>query len=387
MVTRNISSQTPTMGLELTDGLFINEVARDKPAIALLARKLADQAKASADYARDAKDLSAAVVDGEVRLVTQVAYGMPKTAFKLRPVAHQQMSDITGIPQRYYDRMKAEAPDLLVENLNRWLGESDKTHLVRTYDDTVRAVMSNRYRPIDNVLVFKKSYETAKGLGADVIRVQLSESRFYEALVRPDWAEQIETKGGYTTLKDAETISPLITITNSEVGRGGLSVSLGAYWTMCRNHMVWEECFSKIHMGSPIPVTDGSFDFRSDETRELQLQEILSTVADAVRLAFNREKFDAMVAQIRGATELEIKEPTKSLEQLSKLGLVSDDELEAMLNEFAAPTANVQSPTVYGLMNAITFVAQSRPVDRGMELEKLAGQIVREPELVMVRRK
>lgn len=70
---------------------------------------------------------------------------------RLRPRAHGQFSDYLGVPKKYYDRMLQEAPDLLCRNLNHWLenGKNER-RLVRTLDGEVRAVLSDRYRLLDN---------------------------------------------------------------------------------------------------------------------------------------------------------------------------------------------------------------------------------------------
>jgi hypothetical protein len=39
----------------------------------------------------------------------------------LRPVAHTQLASPLGIPKPYYDRMLMAEPDLLCDNVNRWL--------------------------------------------------------------------------------------------------------------------------------------------------------------------------------------------------------------------------------------------------------------------------
>ena len=40
--------------------------------------------------------------------------------FPLLPIAHDQIGARTGIPAKYYDRMRIDAPDLLATNVNAW---------------------------------------------------------------------------------------------------------------------------------------------------------------------------------------------------------------------------------------------------------------------------
>src|SRR5262245_13493457 len=60
----------------------------------------------------------------------------------IKDLAHRQIGEFTGIPAKYYDRMKAEKPELLAANVNHWLAASDKRRMVRTLDNNVRAFLS-----------------------------------------------------------------------------------------------------------------------------------------------------------------------------------------------------------------------------------------------------
>src|SRR5262245_26710399 len=70
--------------------------------------------------------------------------------FPLLPVAHDQIGAKTGIPARYYDRMLAEAPDLLATNVNAWFRKNPEPRMIRTLGGDARAFLSNRYQRIEN---------------------------------------------------------------------------------------------------------------------------------------------------------------------------------------------------------------------------------------------
>ena len=58
--------------------------------------------------------------------------------------ASRQMAAKFGIPAKYFDRMLADAPDLLATNANHWLHKEPKDLMVRTLFGKVRGIMSNR---------------------------------------------------------------------------------------------------------------------------------------------------------------------------------------------------------------------------------------------------
>jgi hypothetical protein len=46
--------------------------------------------------------------------------------------AHGQLAEHLGIPKKYYERMRAEQPELLATNINTWLVATPERRLVRT---------------------------------------------------------------------------------------------------------------------------------------------------------------------------------------------------------------------------------------------------------------
>ena len=71
-------------------------------------------------------------------------------SFPLLPVAHDQIAARLNIPAKYYDRMRASAPDLLALNVNTWFRQNPEKRMIRTLGGDVRAFLSNRYNRIEN---------------------------------------------------------------------------------------------------------------------------------------------------------------------------------------------------------------------------------------------
>ena len=62
---------------------------------------------------------------------------MPATDY-----AHAQMASRLQVPKPYYDRMRAQSPDLLSTNVNHWLGQKQgETSLIRTLRSQMRAFL------------------------------------------------------------------------------------------------------------------------------------------------------------------------------------------------------------------------------------------------------
>jgi hypothetical protein len=70
--------------------------------------------------------------------------------YGVTPLARRQLADKLKIPYAYFERMREDQPALLDRNVNTWLQSEDERRMLRTLDGQVRAVLSDRYRRLDN---------------------------------------------------------------------------------------------------------------------------------------------------------------------------------------------------------------------------------------------
>src|SRR5580765_1186771 len=71
-------------------------------------------------------------------------------AFGINQTARRQLADKLGIPMAYFNRLQDDHPDLLASNVNTILSREPSRSMVRTLDGNVRAILTDRYRPLDN---------------------------------------------------------------------------------------------------------------------------------------------------------------------------------------------------------------------------------------------
>jgi hypothetical protein len=157
-------------------------------------------------------------------------------AHPLTQWAHGQLSDKVQIPQKYYGRMiEAKNFDLLAENVNAWLPTEDK-RMIRILDGNIRAILSDRYRVLDNFdLVFLALDEFAKA-GADVHKLNLTESHLFVKAVTPKLQGEI---------RPGDVIQGGLIIKNSEVGASRFAVEPFVLRLKCANGLVISQGYSK----------------------------------------------------------------------------------------------------------------------------------------------
>ena len=145
---------------------------REGITLAALAAEIRRQAQSKEDFILDTRHL--ALADSGDRPMLNIA-GHGTLPVQLN--AHRQVGDRLKIPAAYYDRLLADAPDLLVQNVNHWLRQTPETRMVRTLDGEVRAYLSDRYRPLEHCDLAEAVLPALADAGAVVHSCQVTPPR------------------------------------------------------------------------------------------------------------------------------------------------------------------------------------------------------------------
>lgn len=306
--------------------------------------------------------------------------------YPLNDLAHMQLGGYTGIPKPYYDRMRAEDPTLLAENVNRWLHDTkprvddrgrrrkpiiEENRMVRTLDGKARAWLSEKYRPLENfdlgtaiLPVLLGDKENVKIESCD-----LTETRMYI---------KATTKRLEADVKLNDPVQAGVVITNSEVGLGMIKIEPMLYRLRCLNGMISADAsLRKYHVGRAAggDVIDVAEFFR-DETRQADDRAFFLKVIDVVKAVFNDDRlFNRLVNRMRETTEHRITaDPVKVVELTAKRYGFNDTEQSNVLRKLIEGADLSQ----YGLLNAITAASQDKDLsyDRATELEHIGGEII-----------
>lgn len=321
--------------------------------------------------------------------------------FPLKRQAHQQLASRCDIPWGYYERCLKAERGLIAPQVNAWLPKSGNERLtVRTLDGEVRAILSGKYRVLDNFDLFFNSYRAVKSAGTpvEVQKAVLTDDRLELRFVAPDWREEFgydegwgksfghigEGGAGYKHLKGSSVI-PGCSITNSETGRGGLALRLFIFDSVCNNTVLFDTELAKIHLGR-----QKELGLLSREAVQLDSQLVWQQVKDVTTAVFgDREKFKALVADFRASGELKLADPEFTVETVVKDFGFSDEDRAAILQELISPSHD-RDPgrTVLGIVQAVTQRGQAYDdPDRALDFEVAGGRILaRARELAVVRR-
>lgn len=323
--------------------------------------------------------LNTTTIAGPSGVRTALALTVGDNRFGINEIAHDQIATHTGVPAKYYDRMRVEAPELLAQNVNTWLAKQPAKRLVRTMDGTARAFLSDSYRPLENSDLAQAVLPILRDLNLDLVSCEITERRLFlkcvdQSIQRDIPAGRKMGDGSHTIF---DTCVPALTISNSEVGHGMLRVDTGVLTHACTNLAFFSQSgMRRRHVGAKheLLAADSIMELLSDDTRRATDRALWLQVRDVVRGAFDEARFDAQIARIRDTTDQKIEaDPVKVVEFAAKRFSLNDGERTGVLRHLIEGA----DLSRYGLFNAVTRTAEDAPsYDRASELEHLGGQII-----------
>ncbi len=331
-----------------------------------LALELQRQADAKKDYIADTRKLRMEPDDKKGVILQGVNGGM-----HLRSIAHAQMAANLQIPKPYYDRMLSDAPDLLSANVNKWLEKQPAKRLIRTLDNEVRAILSDSYRPLDNLDLAEAVLLKLLQLGARVESAEVTENRFYLKAVTDRITGEV---------KKGDVIQAGLVVSNSEVGHGSLSVAELDFRLVCLNGMIRAHAIRKAHLGRGqrgMDAIEDAREFFKDATRLADDRAFFLKVQDASAAMFNPDKFQKRIAEYAGAAAQAIEaDPVQVVEYTAKRFQFNDTEKAGIMRHLIKGG----DLSAWGLANAVTRAAQDvESYDRSTEMESIGGDIIELP--------
>lgn len=326
-----------------------------------LATKIQAQREAKKDFVADTDELMMSSDGKELSVGEHGEYGINKTA-------HDQIAGRIGIPAKYYERMRGEAPELLATNVNHWFSSNPERRMVRTLDNNVRAFLSDRYQRIDNHEIAEVALPVLMNIPElKIVSSEITEHRMYIQAVTP--RTMMDVKVG-------DAVQAGVIISNSEIGAGAVSVSPLVYRLRCLNGMVMtDQKYRAYHVGRKVEDNEALW---ADDTRKADDRAVLLKVRDMIAAAVDAVRFRENVERMAGLTSLEVKkDAAKAVELLSDKVGANETERASIL------TALIKGGdlSAWGMINAVTAQAHSTEIsyDRAVEFETAGGMLLNLP--------
>ena len=340
------------------------------------------------------RDGNVIVKDGTARFAEEGLYTEDATLVPT-PIFDEGISKRFDIPLKYVRRMRSRVDSdisemakddgtLLDQNINYWLeAEPNRRHLVRGFltdgagePGIARAILSDRYRTIDNydVLMATLAGVRAAGVSIDIDGADLSDRRMCVRITCPEVSEYATgLLDGYRspftgdTGADNPTIFAGLVVKNSETGGGAFTIVPRLVVQVCSNGLqMTKDAMRAIHLGGKLD--EGVVQW-SDDTQQNELALVTSKARDAVATFLDVDYMRTKIAELQNLAGIEVSHPVDTMQRIARKTGWSDVEEANILSHFIKGGQT----TALGVAQAVTSFAQTvESPDRQDELETSA---------------
>ena len=308
--------------------------------------------------------------DGQTFGITNTNTGVQES-FGTTNLFHRQIGSTLNIPAKYYDMMRSQKPELLAQNVNAWFGDRKQSYMIRSMDygngRVARALLSDRYRRIDNLLIALEILPIFMGNDQyEVVSSEVTESRMYIKI-------SFHTKKYEVVPGDWVEFG--IIISNSEVGLGAVIVRPFLNRLICTNGCVVNDFGERRHhVGRQAKAVEDSFDLYSDAAIEAEDKAFMLKLRDVARATLDESRYPTIIGKLQDSTRALITGKVQDVVELaSKSYGFNQTEQESILDYLIRGG----DMSLYGLSNAVTRMSQDvDSYDRATELESIGWDIV-----------
>ena len=293
------------------------------------------------------------------------------------------IADKLGIPTAYLRRLREDHLPLYDANVNGWLDhDPGRQFLLRLLrggeglEGVARAVLSSRYRFVDNLDVLVAVLDGIRSTGADVRvgRCDLTERRMYVQISSPAVAAHAQRLlAGYvspfTGARGAD--NPLVfagfVLSNSETGHGSYSIVPRLVVQVCDNGLtITKDAMREVHLGGRL---DPGVVRWSEGTQRAAVNLITRQAADAASTFLSPDYLHRTLAGIEADAGVPVRDVPATLKYVSSQLRFTDDQQTAILDHFITGGQR----TTGGILQAVTSAAQIQDdADTAYDMERLA---------------
>jgi hypothetical protein len=266
---------------------------------------------------------------------------------EVAPSAMRLLSNRLRVPFSYLSRCPA---NLQAENLNYWIElerERRDTFFCRFDGNRLRAVFTERYRPLDNMEVLSQLIQNGFDPTTEV-QYAMDDGMFLVKI--PEYARAFGVNPGYGKLDE---IVPGVALSNSETGFIAFSIEAFFYRLVCTNGLI---------------AKTSSTVSRFKHISNRGLENFPETLAGVIEDSIHKQE------QFKLSRSSSVDDPIRSIESFSKRFGLSQAETEVVRQSYhLEPGA-----TMFHIINAFTRAAQDSDLDtlQAYQMESAGGKIL-----------
>jgi hypothetical protein len=266
---------------------------------------------------------------------------------KVAPTAQRLLANRLRVPFSYLSRCPE---DLQARNLNYWIEQERKhreTFFCRFDGDRLRAVFTERYKPLDNMEILSQLIQHGFDPSTEV-QFSLSGQMFQVKI--PEYARAFGVNPGYGQLDE---IVPGVSLANSECGLLAFSIEAFFYRLVCTNGLI---------------AKTASTVSRFKHISSRGLKNFPETLAGVIEESISKQE------QFKLSRTSPVDDPDGSIDTFSKRFGLSQAETEVVRKAYLLEPG----ATMFHVINAFTAGAKNASLDalQAYRLESAGGQIL-----------
>lgn len=265
-----------------------------------------------------------------------------------------QLSSKIGVPARYIEKcVESGRIDLAQDNVNSWLEDFNKDLFIREYNGRVRGILSSKYSVCDSHEILKVVDDAVDLSNYTIKGSFLNEERLHVRLVSKEMLPI-----------DGEDLFAGLFIDSSDVGRNILTVKFGIYKQVCTNGLVIARAGGSLFEQKHIGIS--AEEFHTGLVKSLENVDLLTDNAvEWVRQSQHKENHWSAVSKVND----DIEEFVAYIRQQTALSEESSRKVISLMQ-------TKYEDNRWGLINSITEVAQDFTLERRLDLERIAGNLL-----------
>ena len=264
------------------------------------------------------------------------------TDTKISEYALGQLGAKIGVPGNYILKcLAADEIELAQRNINTWIDKYGGGFFIRSYKDRIRGILSPRYSVYDTPDILNMIADKVDMRNYEMKGNFINEERLHLRMTSMD---KMNIEG--------EDLFPGIFIDTSDVGRSNLTITFGIYKFVCTNGLVIGKggtLYKQKHIG----INSSEFE-----------QQIAASVEQIPMLIANAEEF------VKRAKDKKM--DLEKMQAIMKTMHLNDAAQENVIQLMKERYDN----TKWGFINGITEVAQQYTLEKRLEIERLAGNVL-----------
>ena len=329
-----------------------------KLSLAELVQVVGEQERGKRDFLVETSQLAMKTED-EVSYL-HIPAGRGTESFILNETARAQLADRLEIPFRFAEHLRQEHPVLLDQTVNTLFRSHPEKRLIRTLGEQCRAILSPKYRILDNFAFIGAVLPALAGMpDAEVRECFLTDTHMQLSLT---------FNKAQALVQVGDPVCYGVLLQNSEVGVGSLSAASYIWRKVCGNGLVIPQvdgpAMRRYHLGKRI----------DDLSRLPNDREVWMAYQDHVRNIADKGRFPQIVDRLQAAAQSPVEEnPVVAVEKLAKRFQLTKEESELVLDRYLAGCEN----SLWGMINAVTEAAKgAETVQRRVDLQTIGGKMM-----------